>query len=297
MELHRGEPLTGVDGAWAVRTREQLTGELLTARAEWAEAEVAVGNATAVLAPLATLADANPLVEPLVVALVRALVAAGRPTEALERCRLHRQRLAEEYGTDPSPQLMRLYESGPARRRSQSPTSAGPGAARRAPRRRPNGGPGRRPRSSDRHAGAVLASAVGAVVSCTPGRHLRRRRLLFWPEQAGPPRARFTATEDFSGTGWHPCSGTPTRRSMRTVRRGRRAWSGSAAVNCRSAVRAAARPAAATWPARCAGAWNAASNVPTERGRSGPSSTSAPATPRSSACIPTSTRTPRAGVS
>jgi DNA-binding SARP family transcriptional activator len=61
-ELHRGDPLTGVDGAWAVRTREQLTGELLTARAEWAEAEVAVGNATAVLAPLTALADVNPLV-------------------------------------------------------------------------------------------------------------------------------------------------------------------------------------------------------------------------------------------
>ena len=84
---------------------------MLTARAEWAEAEVAVGNATAVLAPPATLADANPLVEPLVVALMRALVAAGRPTEALERFRRHRQRLAEKYGTDPSPQLMRLYET------------------------------------------------------------------------------------------------------------------------------------------------------------------------------------------
>jgi len=111
VSLHRGDPLTGVEGAWAIRTREHLTGELLTARAEWAEAELAVGNATTVLAPLTALADANPLVEPLVVALVRALVAAGRPTEALERCRLHRQRLADEYGTDPSPHLMLLYET------------------------------------------------------------------------------------------------------------------------------------------------------------------------------------------
>ena len=109
--LHRGDPLTGVSGSWAARTREQLAGELLTVRAQWAEAELAVGNATTVLAPLAELADANPLVEPLVVTLVRALVAAGRPTEALERCRLHRQRLADEYGTDPSPQLTALYET------------------------------------------------------------------------------------------------------------------------------------------------------------------------------------------
>ncbi|AGL16419.1 BTAD domain-containing putative transcriptional regulator [Actinoplanes sp. N902-109] len=109
VSLHRGDPLTGVDGAWAARTREQLAGELLTVMAEWAEAELAVGNATAVLPELTALADANPLVEPLVVALVRALAAAGRPTEALERCRLHGQRLAEEYGTDPSPQMTQLY--------------------------------------------------------------------------------------------------------------------------------------------------------------------------------------------
>ncbi|MEV8506230.1 BTAD domain-containing putative transcriptional regulator [Actinoplanes sp. NPDC051475] len=124
VSLHRGDPLTGVDGAWAMRTREHLTGELLTARAEWAEAELAVDNAMAVLAPLSTLADANPLVEPLVVALVRALVAAGRPTEALERCRLHRQRLADGYGTDPSPQLMALYET--VLRADQEPVGATP---------------------------------------------------------------------------------------------------------------------------------------------------------------------------
>lgn len=111
VSLHCGTPLTGVSGAWATSTRQHLTGELLTVRAQWAEAELDVGNATAVLAPLTTLVDTNPLVEPLVVALVRALVVAGRPTEALERCRLHQQRLAEGYGTDPSPQLMALYKA------------------------------------------------------------------------------------------------------------------------------------------------------------------------------------------
>ncbi|WP_157751361.1 AfsR/SARP family transcriptional regulator [Actinoplanes derwentensis] len=109
--LHRGDPLTGASGAWATRTREHLNGELLAAQAEWAEAELAVGNAATVLAPLAILTGTNPLVEPLILALVRALVAAGRPTEALERCRLHQQRLVTEYGTDPSPQLTALYAS------------------------------------------------------------------------------------------------------------------------------------------------------------------------------------------
>ena len=212
VSLHRGDPLTGVSGAWATQTREQLTGELLTARAEWAEAELAVGNAAAVLAPLTALVDANPLVEPLVVALVRALVAAGRPTEALERCRLHQQRLADGYGTDPSPQLMALYETvlrgdrrpvgAASAKRSEAPgvlalmepDEATPSparnslpaaeAARSVPRRR------RRSILAAVALCTVLAVTLGAVV-------------VFRPSDRSAD-ARFTVTEDFSGTALTP---------------------------------------------------------------------------------------------
>jgi SARP family transcriptional regulator, regulator of embCAB operon len=236
--LHRGDPLTGVDGAWAIRTREQLTGELLTARAEWAEAEVALGNATAVLAPLTALADANPLVEPLVVALVRALVGAGRPTEALERCRLHRQRLADEYGTDPSPQLMLLYETV----LRADPQPVGATSAKRSealgawvPAAPPPPPPARlaaiagatQPGGADAgaaagHSRAATAGAGGSI----PAKPRRRHRRPFImalavaltlavtvtvtafrsPDGApdGPTDVRFTATEDFSGPGLAP---------------------------------------------------------------------------------------------
>ncbi|WP_173745317.1 BTAD domain-containing putative transcriptional regulator, partial [Actinoplanes sp. TFC3] len=193
VSLRRGDPLTGVDGAWATRTREQLAGELLTARTEWAEAELAVGNATTVLPELTTLADANPLVEPLVVTLVRALVAAGRPTEALERCRLHRQRLAEEYGTDPSPEMARLYEE--ILRADHQPTPA-PAAVKKVPAPLPVD------EALPVEASAVLTKwrrkslAAGLVVLLALG-----AGVYFWSTRSPrrPSAAGFSATEEFAG--------------------------------------------------------------------------------------------------
>ncbi|MBN1172368.1 MAG: tetratricopeptide repeat protein [Micromonosporaceae bacterium] len=109
--LWRGVPLTGIPGDWAHRTREHLVQELLHATAAWAQAEVRGGNPAAVLAPLIPLAEEYPLMEPLTAVLLRALVAAGRPTEALTRGRRHRQVLAEDYGTDQGPELRALYQA------------------------------------------------------------------------------------------------------------------------------------------------------------------------------------------
>ncbi|GAA2860183.1 DNA-binding transcriptional activator of the SARP family [Actinoplanes cyaneus] len=201
VSLHRGDPLTGVSGAWATRTREQLTDELLTARAEWAEAELAVGNATAVLAPLSTLVDANPLVEPLVVALVRALVDAGRPTEALERCRLHQQRLADEYGTEPSPQLMALYtetlrgDRHPAGA-AQPPTSAAPPPLPPPPPPTSAVAADRPVSPWKRRRRYVTATvAVGTTLAVTLG-----AVAMFRPSGRTAAATPFTVTEDFSGT-------------------------------------------------------------------------------------------------
>ncbi|MDR6319899.1 BTAD domain-containing putative transcriptional regulator [Actinoplanes couchii] len=201
VSLHRGDPLTGVSGTWATRTREQLTGELLTARAEWAEAELAVGNAMAVLAPLTTLVDANPLVEPLVVALVKALVDSGRPTEALERCRLHQQRLADEYGTDPSPQLTALYQE--ILRGDRHPAGAArvptePERAAPPPPQPPTSPPvADRPVSPGKRRRYGMATvAVGTTLAVTLGTVAMFRR----SGRTAPAPAPFTVTEDFSGT-------------------------------------------------------------------------------------------------
>jgi predicted ATPase/DNA-binding SARP family transcriptional activator len=71
-------------------------------------AAIAAGEADQVL-PLAaaSLAD-DPLREPAVLQLVRALAAAGRAPEALRAAREYRRRLAEETGLDPSAELGRL---------------------------------------------------------------------------------------------------------------------------------------------------------------------------------------------
>lgn len=216
VSLHRGDPLTGVAGTWATGTREHLIGELLTARADWADAELAVGNAPVVLAPLGALAQAYPLAEPLVVALVRALVAVGRPTEALERCRLHQVRLVDEYGTDPSPELMMLYES--VLRGDRQPVGAVP--EQRSQTRTEVAGPDSSVRAADQ------SPPVESVVEGSVPARRRRRHLIatvafcttlavafgavrFWPSDRAvraehSVTGRFTATEDFSGTALEP---------------------------------------------------------------------------------------------
>jgi DNA-binding SARP family transcriptional activator len=107
--LWRGEPLTGLAGDWAARTRDILTQERLDAVTAWARAEIRVGNAEAVIGPLTGLAAEHPLVESLTAALMRALHTAGRSTEALDRCARHRAVLADTHGTDQSAELRDLY--------------------------------------------------------------------------------------------------------------------------------------------------------------------------------------------
>jgi DNA-binding SARP family transcriptional activator len=109
--LWRGEPLTGITGQWAERMRrnwQQLRSDVILA---WAQAELTVGNAEAVVSRLAELDGENTLSEALTAALMRALRAAGRPAEALEQYATIRQRLVEELGVDPSPELKAVHES------------------------------------------------------------------------------------------------------------------------------------------------------------------------------------------
>jgi DNA-binding SARP family transcriptional activator len=108
--LWRGETFAGIGGDWADRTRDRLTIEHLETVVAWADAELQVDNPAVVLSPLTELADEYPLMEDLTVMMVRALVAMGRPSEALDRCLVHRQRLADKQGTDQCARLRALYE-------------------------------------------------------------------------------------------------------------------------------------------------------------------------------------------
>jgi predicted ATPase/DNA-binding SARP family transcriptional activator len=73
------------------------------------DAEVGLGQAGELIAELTDLVAAHPMRERLVAALMRALAAAGRDTEALLTYERIRETLADQLGVDPSPELSALH--------------------------------------------------------------------------------------------------------------------------------------------------------------------------------------------
>ncbi|WP_307817556.1 BTAD domain-containing putative transcriptional regulator [Nocardia acididurans] len=87
----------------------RLDGLRLTAMEDRFDAEVNLGHAADVVTELTDLVAAHPMRERLVGALMRALVATGRDTEALKAYERIRETLADELGVDPSPELSALH--------------------------------------------------------------------------------------------------------------------------------------------------------------------------------------------
>ncbi len=86
------------------------------------DAEISLGNGAELVTELTDVVSAHPVRERLVAALMRALVATGRDSEALLVYQRTRETLADELGVDPSPELSALHvallrgESGGRRR-------------------------------------------------------------------------------------------------------------------------------------------------------------------------------------
>jgi predicted ATPase/DNA-binding SARP family transcriptional activator len=87
----------------------RLEGLRLTAMEDRFEAEVSLGQGVDVVAELTDAVTAHPLRERLAAALMRALVAAGRDSEALLTYEHTREALADALGADPSPELSALH--------------------------------------------------------------------------------------------------------------------------------------------------------------------------------------------
>ena len=87
----------------------RLEGLRLTATEDRFEAEVGLGHGAELIAELTDLVAAHPLRERLAAALMRALVAAGRDSEALLVFQRAREALADALGVDPSPELSALH--------------------------------------------------------------------------------------------------------------------------------------------------------------------------------------------
>ena len=111
LDLWRGTPLGDLPGDWAAHLRAGWQQARLDAAIAWADAEIAAGAAGNAVPALTELAGAYPLVESLAAALMRALSAAGRPADALDRYRRIRTRLVEELGIEPGPELTDLHQT------------------------------------------------------------------------------------------------------------------------------------------------------------------------------------------
>ncbi|GAA0545594.1 BTAD domain-containing putative transcriptional regulator [Actinomadura livida] len=88
---------------------ERLEGLRLSAVEDRADAEVVLGAGAELVTELTDLVAAHPLRERLAAALMRALVAAGRDTEALLVFQRTREALADALGVDPAPELSELH--------------------------------------------------------------------------------------------------------------------------------------------------------------------------------------------
>ncbi|GAA4202336.1 BTAD domain-containing putative transcriptional regulator [Actinocatenispora rupis] len=89
----------------------RLDGLRLAALEDRYDAEVALGHGAEVVTELTDLVTAYPMRERFVAALMRALVATGRDTEALKVYQRTKEMLADELGVDPSPELAALHVS------------------------------------------------------------------------------------------------------------------------------------------------------------------------------------------
>ncbi|MBQ0904516.1 BTAD domain-containing putative transcriptional regulator [Micromonospora sp. U21] len=110
LALWRGEAYADVADAEFVRAEAtRLAEQRLTVHERLAEARVARGEHDLVAAELAELVARHPLREGLRAVQLRALYAAGRQSEALDSYAELRDRLADELGLDPGPELVALH--------------------------------------------------------------------------------------------------------------------------------------------------------------------------------------------
>ena len=112
LELWRGAAMQDVglqESAAFDAAVARLDGLRLTAAEDRFEAEVGLGSGAEVVPELTDLVAAHPVRERLVAALMRALVATGRQSEALLVYQRTREALADALGVDPSPELAALH--------------------------------------------------------------------------------------------------------------------------------------------------------------------------------------------
>jgi tetratricopeptide (TPR) repeat protein len=110
LAMWRDVPLAGVPGPFAEVERTRLTEQYLTAAEDRAEAMLACGHPTLVVAQLTPLVARHPFRERLTGLLMLALARSGRQAEALAAYRQARRLLVEELGVEPGEDLQRRHD-------------------------------------------------------------------------------------------------------------------------------------------------------------------------------------------
>jgi DNA-binding SARP family transcriptional activator/tetratricopeptide (TPR) repeat protein len=110
LSLWRGEALASLDTPWVDSVRAGLDAARFAAELERNDAALAAGLHGALLGELSVSVADHPLDERLAAQLMLALYRCGRQPEALAHFQRVRERLVEELGVDPSPQLQRLHQ-------------------------------------------------------------------------------------------------------------------------------------------------------------------------------------------
>jgi DNA-binding SARP family transcriptional activator len=106
--LWHGEPLAGLQSLWAAQVRQTWRHEHKQTVIAWSAAELAAGNATAVIEPLTALARADPGDQRLVAVLMRALHAVGDTQGALALYTSAYERIVRQDGLTIGPDLTRV---------------------------------------------------------------------------------------------------------------------------------------------------------------------------------------------
>jgi predicted ATPase/DNA-binding SARP family transcriptional activator len=110
LALWRGRPYVELDHLMVTSEVARLTEMKLSADEALADALLSTGRADEAIAVLEALTTQEPLRERPVALLMRALVSAGRQSDALRAYTELREQLAEQLGIDPSPELRRLEQ-------------------------------------------------------------------------------------------------------------------------------------------------------------------------------------------
>jgi predicted ATPase/DNA-binding SARP family transcriptional activator len=160
LSLWRGRPFCELDHPSLEPEVARLSALRVTAAEQQAEALLATGRAGEAIAAAEALVTAEPLREGAVGVLMRALVAAGRQSDALVAFARLRARLDEELGLDPAPELREL-EQRVLRQELPAPVTAPPARPVSAPRPAP-----RVPVSSFVGRAADLARAAERLATC-----------------------------------------------------------------------------------------------------------------------------------